>query len=254
MKRIFLLAALAISMATTCLANGKAKVVAHRGFWATEGSPQNSIRALVKADSIGCWGSEFDVWMTQDGKLVVNHDDNINGIVIETSTSKEVTAQKLANGEHVPYLSAYLDAFRKHPNLKVVCELKAHKDKEVERKAVHQILKMMKKKGLTNRAVYISFSLQATKEFIKYAPKGTEVYYLNGELSPAELKAIGCAGPDYHLNCFHKNPNWIKECHDLGLKVNIWTVNKKEDLQWCIDNGADFITTNDPLLLQELLK
>lgn len=80
-------------MATTCLANGKAKVVAHRGFWATEGSAQNSIRSLVKADSIGCWGSEFDVWMTQDGKLVVNHDDNINGIVIETSTSKEVTAQ-----------------------------------------------------------------------------------------------------------------------------------------------------------------
>ena len=144
MKRIFLLAALAISMATTCLANGKAKVVAHRGFWTAEGSAQNSIRALVKADSIGCWGSEFDVWMTQDGKLVVNHDDNINGIVIETSTSKEVTAQKLANGEHVPYLSAYLDAFRKHPNLKVVCELKAHKNKEVERKAVHQILKMMK--------------------------------------------------------------------------------------------------------------
>lgn len=154
----------------------------------------------------------------------------------------------------MPYLSAYLDAFRKHPNLKVVSELKAHKDKEVERKAVHQILKMMKKKGLAKRAVYITFSLQATKEFIKYASKGTEVYYLNGELTAAQLKDMGCAGPDYHLSHFRNNPNLIKECHDLGLKVNIWTVNEKDDLQWCIDNGADFITTNNPLLLQQLLK
>lgn len=110
----------------------------------------------------------------------------------------------------MPYLSAYLDAFRKHPNLKVVCELKAHKDKEVERKAVHQILKMMKKKGLAKRAVYITFSLQATKEFIKYAPKGTEVYYLNGELTAAQLKDMSCAGPDYHLSHFRNNPNLIK--------------------------------------------
>ncbi len=36
--------------------------------------------------------------------------------------------------------------------------------------------------------------------------------------------------------------------------MNIWTVDSPEDLQWCIDNGADFITTNYPERLQELLK
>ena len=37
------------------------QVIAHRGFWKTDGSAQNSIAALVKADSINCYGSEFDV-------------------------------------------------------------------------------------------------------------------------------------------------------------------------------------------------
>ena len=254
MKRFFLLAALAIGMSAAGFATDKAKVVAHRGHWKPAGSAQNSIRSLVKADSIGCWGSEFDVWRTADGKLVVNHDGVHDGVVIQTSNAKEVTALKLSNGEKLPLLKDYLNTFRKHPNLKVVCELKSHKDAEAERMAVHEILKMTKKKGLEKRVVYISFSLPAVKEFIKYAPKGTEVYYLNGELSPKELKAIGCAGPDYPLYILKGNPSWIKECHDLGMKVNIWTVDKKEDLQWCIDNGADFITTNNPEELQQMLK
>ena len=31
------------------------QVIAHRGFWRTEGSSQNSLTALAKADSIGCY-------------------------------------------------------------------------------------------------------------------------------------------------------------------------------------------------------
>lgn len=48
------------------------EVIAHRGFWTTDGSAQNSLAALVKADSIHCYGSEFDVWLTTDNQLVVN--------------------------------------------------------------------------------------------------------------------------------------------------------------------------------------
>ena len=55
------------------------QVIAHRGFWKTDGSAQNSIAALVKADSINCYGSEFDVWLTADNQLVVNHDSTFKG-------------------------------------------------------------------------------------------------------------------------------------------------------------------------------
>ena len=49
------------------------KVVAHRGYWRHAGSAQNSLAAFNKADSIGVYGAEIDVWMTADGRLVVNH-------------------------------------------------------------------------------------------------------------------------------------------------------------------------------------
>ena len=117
-----------------------------------------------------------------------------------------------------------------------------------------KVLKLMKRHKLTDRAVYITFSPEATREFVKHAPKGTEVYYLNGNWTPQQLKDEGCAGLDYSLAVMKKHPEWIEQCHSLGLKVNIWTVNRRDDLQWCIDHGADFITTNDPLLLQQMIK
>ena len=42
--------------------------------------------------------------------------------------------------------------------------------------------------------------------------------------------------------------------HDLGLKVNVWTVDEVEDMKWLIEQKVDFITTNEPVILQEELK
>ena len=115
-------------------------------------------------------------------------------------------------------------------------------------------IKLVTKMGLENRMEYITFSLHAMKEFIRLAPAGTPVFYLNGELSPKELKDLGAAGLDYHMGGIKKHPEWIKEAHDLGLKVNVWTVDKAEDMKWLIDQKVDFITTNEPTVAQEILK
>ena len=39
-----------------CYVQAQTQVIAHRGFWKTPGSAQNSITSLQKADSIGCYG------------------------------------------------------------------------------------------------------------------------------------------------------------------------------------------------------
>jgi glycerophosphoryl diester phosphodiesterase len=52
---------------------------------------------------------------------------------------------------------------------------------------------------------------------------------------------------------FKNKPEWVKESHDLGLKVNVWTVNTPEDIQQMIDLNVDFITTDEPLLVKEVL-
>lgn len=69
---------------------------------------------------------------------------------------------------------------------------------------------MVKKLGLEKRMEYITFSLHATKEFIRLAPAGTPVFYLDGKLTPKELKEMGCAGPDYHLSVSRDIPNGSK--------------------------------------------
>lgn len=235
------------------VAVAQTQVIAHRGYWKTDGSAQNSLRAIVKADSIGCYGSEFDVWMTADGVLVVNHDAMVDSIVIEKADSKDVLALSLPNGEMLPSLEQYLQV-AKELNTRLIFELKPHENRLLEAKAVIDGIMMIDRMGLNDRVEYITFSANALEEFIKYAPKGTPIYYLNGEKSPQELHGMGAAGMDYHISVFKKHPEWIKECHDLGMKVNVWTVNKEEDMKWCIEQGVDFITTNEPEILQNLLK
>lgn len=251
--RKLIIALLTATLYASISAAQTTEVVAHRGYWKTDGSAQNSIHALVKADSIGVYGSEFDVWITSDDKLVVNHDAHIGDLVIETSTGAQITACKLTNGENVPTLEQYLDKARKL-NTRLVLELKSHKDKAQETKAVDMILKMVKEKKLTKRVDYITFSLPAFVRLINKAPKGTPVYYLSGNLSPDEIKEMGGTGIDYHFDILRKHPDWIPRCRALGLKVNIWTVNSRDDLLWCISQKPDFITTNEPELLQQLLE
>lgn len=228
-------------------------VIAHRGFWDITGSAQNSITALEKADSVGCYGSEFDVRMSKDGELVVNHDPIFKSKIIKKTRANKLTRLKLKNGETLPLLSDYLKK-GKDLNTSLILELKALDSSEEETIAIEKIISLVQSMGLENRMEYISFSLHAVKEFIRIAPKGTPIYYLNGDLKPSDLKKIGCTGPDYHFNVYKNHPNWISECHSLGLKVNVWTVNKESDMKWAIENKIDFITTDAPLVLKQLLK
>lgn len=172
---------------------------------------------------------------------------------MEKSTFDELTSIRLDNGEALPSLQAYLEKAQACPDLKLILELKEHSTPQKETQAATQIVDMVNQYRLAERTEYISFSLHATKEFIRMAPD-IPVYYLNGELSPSELKAIGCAGLDYSWTDIKKHPGWIDEAHRMGLKVNVWTVNNKADMQWLIKRGVDLITTNEPLLLESLLK
>ena len=77
-------------MAGMVAAKDNTKVIAHRGYWKTEGSAQNSIRSLERASEIGAYGSEFDVHLTADNVLVVYHDNDIQGKHIQSCTYDEL--------------------------------------------------------------------------------------------------------------------------------------------------------------------
>ena len=253
MKLKQFLTGMLLFLAPTCAIQAQTQIIAHRGFWKTQGSAQNSIASFTKADSIGCYGSEFDVWLASDGELVVNHDKAYNDLNMEKNSSETLTKLRLANGETLPSLKEYLGTASR-TQTKFILELKTHTTREAETQAVRKIIEMVDKMGLNTRMEYIAFSLHAVKEFIRLAPKGTPVFYLNGDLAPAELKKLGCAGADYQLKVYQKHPEWIKECRELGMKTNVWTVDDPKDMQWAIDQKIDYITTDEPLVLKKLLK
>lgn len=229
------------------------QVVAHRGYWDTPNNNQNSITALKRAQSIPVYGSEFDVNMTSDGVMIVSHGPKLETIAdVQKASYKEVKKLRLKNGEKVPTLKEYLKQGKKG-DIKLIFELKVHPAGEKENIAVKKSADMVKKMKLQDKVEFISFSLEACKQLAQLMPE-CRVQYLNGKIPPKELKEMGIMGLDYHYSQIQKNPQWIEEAHKLGMIVNVWTVNKPELIKEMIDLKVDFITTDAPELVLEMLK
>ena len=228
------------------------QVIAHRGFWKTEGSAQNSITALEKAAEAKVYGSEFDVQITSDGKLIVNHDSKFQGFVIAETPFSKLKKIRLSNGEKLPTLKKYLKKGKKQ-DVQLILEIKSHKSKEVEDRMVAEVVKMVKKMNLEKQVEYIAFSLNVCEQLAKLTP-ASEIAYLNGDIAPAELKKKGINGIDYNQKVLSNHPEWVEEAHRLGMKVNVWTVNKEDMMKQFIGMKVDYITTDQPLEVKELVK
>jgi glycerophosphoryl diester phosphodiesterase len=231
------------------------QVVAHRGYWKTEGSAQNSISSLQNAGKIGAYGSEFDVNLTADGQLVVNHDFTYHGLKIyatdcATLRNPELT---LKNREIIPLLDEYFEASLEYPDMKLVYELKSEGDAEYEAKALPATVEAINRYGVADRIEFISFSLSACVEFARLMPKN-RVEYLGGEIAPKDLHEMGISGIDYEYPVFYEHPEWIEEAHKLGMVVNTWTVNKEDDMRKLLELGVDQLTTNEPELAAKVIE
>lgn len=229
------------------------KVIAHRGAWKKNELPQNSIASLREAIRLGCEGSEFDVWMTADEVLVINHDGDFQGMEIEHVTYQELLSKNLPNGEKIPTLKAYLQEGMKQNKTKLILEFKpsgisverSEKIGELSVKAVQEL-------QAQDWVEYITFSYEGGLKAIATDPKA-KVSYLTGNKTPSKLKEDGFYGFDYNLRILKLKPDWIQEAKDLGLSSNSWTVNSLEDMQWLLEQGIDFITTDEPERLLKLV-
>ena len=251
MIKRMLISVLTLVIGAVCL-QAQTQVIAHRGFWNTEGSAQNSLVALKKAAEGKFYGSEFDVQVTLDGKLIVNHDSKFQGFVIAETPYSDLKKIRLKNGEKLPTLKKYLKLGKKL-DIQLILEIKSHKSKEVEDKITAEIVKLVRKMNLEDKVEYIAFSLNVCEQLAKLTPD-SEIAYLNGNITPSELKKKGINGIDYNQKVLENHPEWIDEAHQLGMKVNVWTVNKEELIKKFIAMKVDYITTDQPLEAQKLVK
>ncbi len=248
MKRLLLTALLLLAAGTLTFAARKDRarqVIAHRGYWKTEGSAQNSLSSLRNAYGIGVYGSEFDVHITRDGEVVVFHDDDVDGVCIENANYADLKDKRLSNGERIPTLREYLNAAKTLGKMKLILEVKEHKQPADEDRCVDAVLSQVAEAGMASRTEYISFSKHAC-DCLVGRDKTLKVSYLNGDLSPREAKAAGYAGIDYEDTVLNANPEWIKQARELGLVTNVWTVDNLAAVQAFFDKGIDFVTTNEP--------
>jgi glycerophosphoryl diester phosphodiesterase len=251
-KKIKIAAILMASLFTASQSFSQTKVIAHRGYWDCAGSAQNSLASLNKAHEIKAYGSEFDVHLTRDGVAVISHDDSIQGFSIEESSYEQLKELKLSNGEKMPTLEQYLEQGKQNKGTQLILEIKPHKNKAAEDRAVAVIAALVKKHKAQQITEYISFSLNICKELVRTDAKA-KVIYLKGDLAPEELKSLGLAGLDYHYKILELHPEWISTAKQLGLSVNVWTVNDPAVMKSFIDQKVDFITTDKPLELEQVL-
>ncbi|MCK0130556.1 glycerophosphodiester phosphodiesterase [Flavobacteriaceae bacterium F08102] len=228
------------------------KVIAHRGAWKTQGFPENSMASLKEAIRLGCYGSEFDVHLTKDEIVVVNHDADFLGMDIESSTYEELTTLRLPNNETIPTLEAFLKEGLQHKT-KLILEIKtASSGLNRTLKLTELVVTMVQRLEAQSLVEYICFSYEVGQWVKKLDPKAL-VAYLNGDVDPLEAKEAGYTGIDYNYTVYQQHPEWIRKAHVAGMSVNVWTVNTKEAMRKFLSLGVDLVTTNEPEKLFEVL-
>jgi len=230
------------------------QVIAHRGAWKNTGVPENSIAALQHAKDLGCWGSEFDVHMSSDSVPFILHDHFIQGTHIEKTSSAELSQIKLSNGESLPTLESYLEAGKNQKTTRLILEIKSSDiNKERSLALTKKCVELVQKLNAASITEYIAFDFDVCKKVKELDPLAI-VTYLNGDKSPDELAAAGLEGMDYHFSVYKHHEDWLAISKRKKLITNVWTVNDAETMRWFIERKVDFITTNEPERLIELLK
>ncbi len=250
----FIAAACSSSKKITNPPFAKNPVVAHRGAFKKNGLPENSSASLKEAIRLGCTGSEFDIRMTADDSVIINHDPHHQKLEIEKTSFQELRKIPLSNGEKIPTLHEYITAgLTNNTTTRLIFEIKPSGiSKQRVIALTDKVVAMVRAYNAQKMAVYISFDYDVCKRVHELEPKAP-VQYLNGDVAPAQLAKDGINGADYHFSAFTKNPGWVQEAKDNKIALNAWTVNKEEDMIRLLQQNFDFITTNEPELLFNIL-
>jgi glycerophosphoryl diester phosphodiesterase len=216
--------------------------IGHRGARAYE--PENTLSSFRKAIELGANAVELDVRKTKDGKLVVIHNADVNKTTNGEGAVNELTLtqiQKLVTDkdEHIPTLDDVLDSVGKR--VKILVEIK-------EKGTEKQILNLIQQKGLTGNVIVVSFheeSLKKVRELNSEIETGLiYVRHKNPIQTALDVKAKYLLS----LYSFTHSAN-VKKAHENGLKMIVWTINKKEEVEEYKKKGVDGIASDRPDIL-----
>ena len=101
---------------------------------------------------------------------------------------------------------------------------------------------IIKNTNMQNQVEYISFNYDICKKLVEYDPDAM-VQYLAGNKKPADLFKDGIRGIDYTHSVL--TDEMIQSAHELGMTVNVWTVNSQSEIARFMSKGVDLVTTDE---------
>jgi glycerophosphoryl diester phosphodiesterase len=235
------------------------KIIAHRG--ASGSAPENTLSAFELALKMGSKAFEFDVHRTKDGKLVVRHDyelERASGAPVRVAAADYDELKKINVGnkfgfpsERVPLLEEVLGLL--HPKAEWI-NFEVKNDGNIYPGIEADLLAFVRARpGLMKKALFSSFDY-GTLERLRALDKNAALGYLGHRLRsilllPAIMRARAVGAVNFHLTlrlAFGLNIALIRKA---GLKVCVYTVNKKADALRLQRLGVDGIFSDFPDIL-----
>ena len=237
-------------------------IVGHRGSqWGVE----NTRAAFINGAEAGAWALECDIRVTADGTFVISHDNTYKRLGGPDTKIADLTTQAVLNTRltskrnGITYtgtpctLGEFLDICNEYHVVPVV-EVKVctniHSNTKAENEPVFDgipaLINLIDQKGLSDKAVIISF-MPGVVDFIhRHYPDITVQVLAGGEDGPIEDWVDWCIEHKMDLDVTYTiiTQEAVDRMHDAGLKVNVWTVDKLEDFLSVKAMGVDYITTN----------
>lgn len=232
-------------------------IIAHRG--AAGLAPENTLVAIKEAINRGANFIEVDVQRSTDNVLLLIHDKNVDRTTNGTGTVTELSWQDISKldagshfsekftGEPVPTLDAALKLVQAKP-ITLVLEIKSsHLYPEIE----HQIIEYVKKFDMWDQVVIISFNYNDLEKVNTLAPNLSLGFLWPWPLLPhginsSKIKVVSVFWPTVILN-----PFLVRNLHNRGCQVWVWTVNNPQLMRLLFWLGVDGITTDHPNLRPE---
>lgn len=235
--------------------NRKTKVWAHRGASGFDKryAPENTMPAFEKAVQMGADGVETDVQLSRDGAVMICHDEKIDRTSDGSGYLKDFTIKELkafsfskTHPEYghveIPALEELL-AFLKDTDLTLDMELKTgliYYD-GLEEKTID----LVHRYGMDDRVIYSSFNHYSLQKLRLINPEvKTGLLISDDHISSEDIRVLRADAVHPSLDISQNRR--IQKWHDLGCKVNVWTVDRKAEMLRLSVLGADAIITDCP--------
>ena len=242
--------------------------ISHRGE--SKDAPENTMAAFRLAVQRDTGGTETDIHLTKDGKLVCIHDSDTKRVAVESRIVEESTFEELLEldfcngkeqfrGEKIPLFRDLIALLR--PGKRYFIEVKQNDEKVLA--AMRDELNRMK--TAPEQIVMISFHRDMVRLSKKYMPDVQTLWLTgfketDGVFHPAKeecaeiLSEIHADGIDAACSEAAFDETAVAYLKSKGFFIAVWTVDDADVAARYIRRGVDAITSNCAALMRDTLE